>query len=150
MRAAGYRGLLRGLANGPGAASVSVLSTPPAVTKRAAAVPYSIFKKNPHFLVVDLETQQLAEDVGGWNYVHDLTVSVACAYDSSTSQFLTFRENELGSLIDLCAKRLVVGFNFRFFDGVVLQKYGFSKGIEIFDIKSDIEGVCCFFPSSLH
>ncbi|MGZ3699375.1 MAG: hypothetical protein ACXWP5_14695, partial [Bdellovibrionota bacterium] len=76
-------------------------------------VPSSLFLHHRHFLIVDIETQQLVQDVGGWDHVDKLNVSVACAYDSKSDQFLTFRENELKTLIELCEERLVIGYNIR-------------------------------------
>src|SRR3954468_22132754 len=70
-------------------------------------IPSSLFLKHRHFLVIDVETQKLVQEVGGWDHVDQLGISVACAYDSKTDQFLSFRENELRNLIDLCEERLV-------------------------------------------
>src|ERR1700679_1575396 len=54
-------------------------------------VPSSLFLKHRHYLVFDLETQRLVQEVGGWDHVDKLGVSVACAYDSKTDQYLSFR-----------------------------------------------------------
>ncbi|NBP25605.1 MAG: hypothetical protein EBU81_13870, partial [Proteobacteria bacterium] len=79
-------------------------------------VPSSLFLRNSHYLVVDLETQNLVDDVGGWGHIDKLKISIACAFDSKTQQMLTFRENEIGKLNDLCEERLVIGYNIRGFD----------------------------------
>src|SRR5215210_3413967 len=71
-------------------------------------VPSSLFLRHRHFLVLDIETQKLVQDVGGWDHVDKLGISVACAYDSKTDQFTAYRENELKKLIELCKERLVV------------------------------------------
>ena len=69
-----------------------------------------------------------------------LGVSVACAYDSKTDQFLSYRENELKKLIDLCEGRLVIGYNIRGFDLPVLAPYGLeSQKLDVFDIMYDLE-----------
>jgi len=102
-------------------------------------VPSSLFLKNKHFLVVDVETQRIAQEVGGWDHIDKLGVSVACAYDSKTDQFLAFKENELKGLLDLCRQRLVVGFNIRGFDLTVLAPYGLDpKTVDVFDIQYDL------------
>src|SRR6476469_9297470 len=87
-------------------------------------VPSSLFLKHRHFLVIDIETQNLVQDVGGWDHVDKLKISVACAYDTKTDQFLSFKENELKALIDLCEERLVIGYNIRGFDLLVMAAYG--------------------------
>jgi DEAD/DEAH box helicase domain-containing protein len=103
-------------------------------------VPSSLFLRNRHFLVVDLETQNLVQDVGGWGNIDKLKISVACAYDSKTDQFLTFRENEISKLNDLCEERLVVGYNIRGFDLIILKAYGLNlEKLDVFDIMYDVQ-----------
>jgi DEAD/DEAH box helicase domain-containing protein len=105
-------------------------------------VPSSLFLKHRHFLVFDLETQKLVQEVGGWDHIDKLGVSVACAYDSKTDQFLAFRENELHQLIELCETRLVVGYNIRGFDLPVLVPYGLDvRRVDAFDIMYDLEAI---------
>jgi DEAD/DEAH box helicase domain-containing protein len=105
-------------------------------------VPSSLFLKHRHFLVFDLETQRLVQEVGGWDHVDKLGVSVACAYDSKTDQYLSFRENEMSKLIELCEERLVVGYNIRGFDLPVLVPYGLEiKRLDVFDIMYDLEAL---------
>ncbi|MGE4234269.1 MAG: ribonuclease H-like domain-containing protein [Bacteriovoracia bacterium] len=105
--------------------------------------PASLFLKNRHYLVVDIETQKIAQEVGGWQNIDKLGVSVACAYDSKTEQFLSFKENELDQLNKLCRERLVVGYNIMGFDLKVLAAYGFEyRKFDVFDIMYDIEHSC--------
>jgi DEAD/DEAH box helicase domain-containing protein len=102
--------------------------------------PASLFLKNRHFLVVDIETQKIADDVGGWKYIDQLGVSVACAYDSKTDQMLAFKENELSELHKLCKERLVVGYNIVGFDLKVLVPYGFdARKLDVFDMMLDVQ-----------
>ena len=102
--------------------------------------PASLFLKNRHYLVVDVETQKLAQDVGGWGNIDKLGVSVACAYDSKTGEFLAYRENELDQLYKLSKERLVVGYNIVGFDLKVLTAYGFDpKKLDVFDIMVDVQ-----------
>jgi DEAD/DEAH box helicase domain-containing protein len=105
-------------------------------------VPSSLFLKHRHFLVIDVETQKLVQEVGGWDHVDKLGISVACAYDSKTDQFLAYRENELKQLIELCEERLVVGYNIRGFDLPVLAPYGLdTRKLDVFDIMYDLEAL---------
>ena len=103
-------------------------------------VPSSLFLRNKHYLVVDLETQNLVQDVGGWGHIDKLKISVACAFDSKTNSYLTFRENEISKLNDLCEQRLIIGYNIRGFDLIILQAYGLSlEKLDVFDIMYDVQ-----------
>jgi DEAD/DEAH box helicase domain-containing protein len=103
-------------------------------------VPSSLFLRNKHYLVMDLETQNLVQDVGGWGNIDKLKISVGCAYDSATNEYLTFREDEIHKLNELCEKRLVIGYNIRGFDLVILQAYGLNLArLDVFDIMYDLQ-----------
>lgn len=109
-------------------------------------IPSSLFLKNSYFLVIDVETQKLVQEVGGWDHADQLGISVACAYDSKTDSFLTFQENELSVLLQLCQERLVIGYNIRGFDLIVLAPYGKEIGfnpkkLDVFDIMYDLEAL---------
>jgi DEAD/DEAH box helicase domain-containing protein len=105
-------------------------------------VPSSLFLKHRHFLIIDVETQRLVQEVGGWDHVDKLGISVACAYDSKTDQFLSYEEKDLKKLIDLCEERLVIGYNIRGFDLPVMVPYGLDpKRLDVFDIMYDLEAL---------
>lgn len=134
----------------PGTTSTTTrVKLAPSYWKHSYAVPFSedvspssLFLKHRHFLVLDLETQKLVQEVGGWDHIDKLGVSVACAYDSKTDQFTAYLENELGKLIELCEERLIVGYNVRGFDLPVLVPYGLElKGLDVFDIMYDLEAL---------
>ena len=103
-------------------------------------IPSSLFLKNRHFLIVDIETKNTFDDVGGYANINKLEISVACAYDSKTDQFVSFLENELDALFDLCYDRLVIGYNIRGFDLPVMAAYGLKiKRLDVFDLMQDLE-----------
>lgn len=105
-------------------------------------VPSSLFLKHRHFLIIDVETQRLVQEVGGWDHIDKLGISVACAYDSKTDKYLAYRENELKSLIELCEERLVIGYNIRGFDLPVMVPYGLEiKRVDAFDIMYDLQAL---------
>jgi len=80
--------------------------------------------RKPAIGYLDLETQRLAQEVGGWHNKHLMRVSVAVLYDSRTEDFHVFREDDLSDLIGrLRELDLVVGFNIKRFDYAVLQAY---------------------------
>lgn len=82
------------------------------------------------------------QEVGGWDHVDKLGISVACAYDSKSDQFLSFTEGKLKDLISLCEERLVIGYNIRGFDLPVMVPYGLDpKDLDVFDIMYDLEAI---------
>jgi DEAD/DEAH box helicase domain-containing protein len=105
-------------------------------------IPSSLFLKHRHFLVLDIETQRLVQDVGGWDHIDKLGISVACAYDSKSGEFRSFLEKDMKELIELCEERLVVGYNIRGFDLPVMVPYGLKLAkVDAFDIMYDLEAL---------
>lgn len=72
----------------------------------------------------DLETQRLANEVGGWQNKHLMRVSVAVLYETPSNTFHVYREEDVPGLIShLRELDLVVGFNISQFDYGVLKAY---------------------------
>lgn len=72
----------------------------------------------------DLETQKLANEVGGWRNTHLMRVSVAILCEMPGQVFKIYKEDEIQKLIeDLKKLDLVVGFNISRFDYSVLKAY---------------------------
>lgn len=95
-------------------------------------------------LVLDLETQNSFEDVGGRGKNHLLKVSVCGVYDYSTGQYKIYEEHELMKLAPILQSAdQVIGFNIKNFDFSVLQPYmNFSLDeIPTYDILEEIEKV---------
>lgn len=77
-----------------------------------------------NIIVFDLETQRSFDEVGGRGSFDKLGVSVLGAYVYRTDEYLVFEESELKNFEELLTARpLLVGFNSRRFDCVVLQPY---------------------------
>jgi DEAD/DEAH box helicase domain-containing protein len=75
-------------------------------------------------IVFDLETQLLAEDVGGWDNISKMKLAVAVTLNLETGQFTRYTEADAPALLDeLRAADLVVGFNTERFDFEVLRPY---------------------------
>jgi DEAD/DEAH box helicase domain-containing protein len=95
----------------------------------------------PRIGFFDLETQRLANEVGGWHNKHLMRVSVAVLYDTLSETFRVYKEEDVPSLIEhLQRMDLVVGFNITGFDYEVLKAYtpfDFSR-LRTFDILEDI------------
>ncbi len=76
------------------------------------------------FGVFDLETMRSAEEVGGWHQAHKMGVSLAVIYDSELNDCVTYLEHEMdGCIKHLKSFQLVVGFNNKRFDNLVLAPY---------------------------
>ena len=104
-----------------------------------------------HFGVLDLETQRSAAEVGGWHRADRMGVSCGVLYDSKKDTFIEYLENHIMQLIeDLQDIDLVVGFNIKRFDYMVLKGYlnfNFSS-LNTLDILEDIY-TCLGFRLSL-
>lgn len=76
----------------------------------------------------DLETQHLAEEVGGWNYKHRMGLSCAVTLNARSQEFQNYLEADIERLIaTLQSAGRVIGFNLKNFDYVVLQPYAKIK-----------------------
>jgi DEAD/DEAH box helicase domain-containing protein len=95
----------------------------------------------PRVVCMDLETQMLAEEVGGWRNAHLMRVSVAVVYDEASGRYISYGEEEIPELLDLIRKAdLVVGFNIKRFDYRVLSAYAMYdlNDLNTFDMLEDI------------
>ena len=72
----------------------------------------------------DLETQKSAEDVGGWDRIRELKMSVGVTYSTARNSYKIYAEDQVYDLIkELQRADLVVGFNNLRFDNEVLHGY---------------------------
>ena len=72
----------------------------------------------------DLETQKSADEVGGWNNIRDMRMSVGVTYSTSRGDYKIYGEKQVNDLItELLRADLVVGFNNLRFDYEVLHGY---------------------------
>jgi DEAD/DEAH box helicase domain-containing protein len=101
----------------------------------------------------DLETQRLADEVGGWQNKHLMRVSVAVLYETHTDSFKIYREEDIGAFLqDLQGLDLVIGFNIATFDYQVLRaytSYNLQK-LPTFDLLQEIHQVLGFRLSLAH
>jgi hypothetical protein len=72
----------------------------------------------------DLETQQSAEEVGGWDNISKMKMSVGVTYSTARGEYKIYDEARVNDLItELQRADLVVGFNNLRFDYEVLHGY---------------------------
>jgi DEAD/DEAH box helicase domain-containing protein len=77
-----------------------------------------------HYGVFDLETQRSAVEVGGWHRADLMKVSCAVLYDSKEDRYIDFLENQIPRFVEyLQTFDLVIGFNIKRFDYLVLKGY---------------------------
>ncbi len=79
----------------------------------------------PGTLVFDLESQRLADEVGGWSNIAAMGFAAGVTLEVETGNLRVFLEQDLPALIDdLHAATRVVGYNVLRFDFEVLRPYG--------------------------
>jgi DEAD/DEAH box helicase domain-containing protein len=72
----------------------------------------------------DLETQYLADEVGGWGNIPKMRLAAAVTYSTARASFSHYVEEDAGALVsELQSADLVVGYNVLRFDYQVLQPY---------------------------
>jgi DEAD/DEAH box helicase domain-containing protein len=72
----------------------------------------------------DLETQKSAEEVGGWDKIRDMKMSLGVTYSTARGGYRVYGEPEVNELLrELQRADLVVGFNHLRFDFEVLHGY---------------------------
>jgi DEAD/DEAH box helicase domain-containing protein len=84
----------------------------------------------------DLETQRIADEVGGWSNIHKLGFAVGVTYSIMREDYTVYLEENVNRLIEeLLSADVVIGFNIKAFDYVVLSPY-VSKGTSLWKIRS--------------
>lgn len=75
-------------------------------------------------IVLDLETQRSAAEVGGWSHIRDMGLAVAVTYHPGTDVYRQYLEQDVKALVDaLLEAKLVIGYNLLRFDYEVLRRY---------------------------
>lgn len=86
-----------------------------------SGVPFAVIKNIVYF---DLETQKSAEEVGGWQNIRDMRMSIGVTYSTARGEYLIYGEKKVNELVtELLRADLVVGFNNLRFDYEVLHGY---------------------------
>lgn len=72
----------------------------------------------------DLETQKSADEVGGWDHIRDMRMSIGVTYSTGRGDYRIYGEKQVDDLLnELQRADLVVGFNNLGFDYEVLHHY---------------------------
>jgi DEAD/DEAH box helicase domain-containing protein len=72
----------------------------------------------------DLETQRSADEVGGWDHISRMGMSIGVLYNLTDNSYKIYGEPQVNDLIrDLQRAELIVGFNNLRFDYEVLHGY---------------------------
>lgn len=72
----------------------------------------------------DLETQKSADEVGGWDRIRDMRMSVGVTYSTARGGYRIYPESQVNELLrELQRADLIVGFNHLRFDYEVLHGY---------------------------
>ena len=77
-----------------------------------------------NIIYFDLETQKSADDVGGWDKISSMGMSVGVTYSTLDGGYRIYGEKQVGELVAALQRAdLVVGFNNLRFDYEVLHGY---------------------------
>src|SRR5213595_700700 len=80
--------------------------------------------KTKNIVYFDLETQKSAEDVGGWDKIREMRMSIGVTYSTARQEYRIYGEKQVDDLVtDLQRADLVIGFNNLRFDYEVLHYY---------------------------
>jgi DEAD/DEAH box helicase domain-containing protein len=72
----------------------------------------------------DLETQKSADEVGGWNNIREMRMSVGVTYSTKRGDYKIYTEEQVNDLVtELLRADLIIGFNNLRFDYEVLHGY---------------------------
>lgn len=81
-------------------------------------------RRMKNIVYFDLETQKSADDVGGWDKIRDMRMSIGVTYSTARGAYEIYTEKRVNDLIrELQRADLVVGFNNLRFDYEVLHGY---------------------------
>lgn len=90
----------------------------------------------------DLETQKSAQEVGGWDKIADMGMSIGVTYSTARGGYAIYHEKDVDQLIqELQRADWVIGFNILRFDYAVLMPYtlfDFSQ-VPTLDLMVDLE-----------
>ena len=77
-----------------------------------------------NILYFDLETQKSADEVGGWDKIRDMRMSLGVTFSTVRNEYKIYGEKQVDDLLnDLQRADLVIGFNNLRFDYEVLHHY---------------------------
>jgi DEAD/DEAH box helicase domain-containing protein len=78
----------------------------------------------PRALILDIETQRSAEEVGGWDRADRMGVAVAVTQDLETGETTVYLEEQVDALLEALRRAsCIIGFNIKRFDFSVLKGY---------------------------
>ena len=90
----------------------------------------------------DLETKYSADEVGGWNRIEDMGMSVGVVWDSHDERFQVYLDHQVPDLVDHCCRAdLVVGFNHVSFDYRVLAGARYADQQQRSQLHTELAGL---------
>ncbi len=97
-----------------------------------------------NWVYFDLETQKSADEVGGWDNIRDLGLSIGVTYSTLRGGYKIYGEKQVQELIrELQRADLIIGFNHIRFDFEVLNSYSWFdlKQLPALDLLIEIQKV---------
>lgn len=95
--------------------------------------------QQPGTLVFDLESQRLADEVGGWSNIAAMGFAAGVTLEVETGRLEAYLEDQVQVLIDsLNRATRIIGYNLIRFDFEVLRPYGLRAGQELLQKTTDM------------
>src|SRR3954452_19572488 len=108
----------------PVVGSAASTATQPGLLSAHARIAVAPARAPRNIVYFDLETQKSADEVGGWDKISRMGMSIGVTYSTSRGDYKIYGEKQVDDLIrELQRADLVVGFNHLRFDYEVLHGY---------------------------
>src|SRR3954467_9360037 len=108
----------------PVVGSAASTATQPGLLSAHAPLALDSTARRRNIVYFDLETQKSADEVGGWDKINQMRMSIGVTYNSGRGEYRIYGEKQVDDLLtELQRADLVVGFNNLRFDYEVLSYY---------------------------
>src|SRR5438128_555336 len=108
----------------PVVGSTAAIATQPGLLGAHAPLALDSTVRGRNVVYFDLETQKSADEVGGWDKIGQMRMSIGVTYSTARSDYKIYGEKQVDDLLsELQRADLVVGFNNLRFDYEVLTYY---------------------------
>src|ERR1041385_2344818 len=127
----------------PVVGSAASIASQPGLLSTHAPVGLAPAAPSRNIVYFDLETQKSADEVGGWDKINQMRMSIGVTYSNRRGEYRIYGEKQVDDLLtELQRADLVVGFNNLRFDYEVLTYYTVYdlRQIPTLDVLVDLQG----------
>jgi hypothetical protein len=126
----------------PVVGSAASTATQPGLLSAHAPIAVEPARAQRNIVYFDLETQKSADEVGGWDKISQMRMSIGVTYSNARQEYRIYGEKQVDDLLtELQRADLVVGFNNLRFDYEVLSYYTVYdlRQVPTFDVLIDLQ-----------